>query len=126
MNHAALELKWDPINSWWPGYKFPGDYHSHNLLPGGRQGYREIERDGLMNFSDGYIAAITEDADYWQDMAYRIGLVTTVVTLGRRTALDPRQEGSLNQVHPWELPYLHKGISRKVRQPEGRSRGHCG
>ena len=84
-NDDALILKKDIITSFWPYYKFLGDFHTHPYKRNKDFNYQNVERDKLFEFSKDDFASIQDFSEYWYEHNYRIGIVVTIIDMERAT-----------------------------------------
>jgi hypothetical protein len=80
-NDEALILKKDIITSFWPYYKFLGDFHTHPYKKKENFNYQNVERDKLFDFSKQDFASIEDSAEYWYEHNYRVGIVVTIIDM---------------------------------------------
>ena len=75
-NDDSIILKRDLMSSFWPQYKFLGDFHTHPYSRK-RVSFAEIEKRKLFKFSQEDFSSIEDFAISWAEHNYRIGLVIT-------------------------------------------------
>ena len=80
-NEYALILKKDVITSFWPHYRFLGDFHTHPYKKGKDFDYKDIDKDKLYDFTDDDFAFIKDDAEFWYEHNYRVGVVMTIIDM---------------------------------------------
>ena len=80
-NEEALILKKDIITSFWPYYKFLGDFHTHSYKRNKNFNYQDIESKKLFEFSKEDFDDIEKHAEYWYEHNYRVGIVITIIDM---------------------------------------------
>lgn len=94
-NDQALILKKDIITSYWPYYKFLGDFHTHPYKRKKNFNYKDVERDRLFEFSKDDFASIEDFPEYWYEHNYRVGIVVTIIDMERATKKVEQVKDSL-------------------------------
>ena len=84
-NDEALILKKDIITSYWPYYKFLGDFHTHPYKRKKDFDYQDVERERLFEFSKEDFDFVENSAEYWYELNYRVGIVVTIIDMERAT-----------------------------------------
>jgi len=80
-NDDALILKKDVITSFWPHYRFLGDFHTHPYKRRKNFDYKAIEKEKLYDFTDDDFAFIEDNAEFWHEHKYEIGIVMTIIDM---------------------------------------------
>jgi len=86
----SLLLKMDLMTSFWPQYRFIGDFHTHPYK-GDKISYKEIEKEKKYDFSTDDFKFIEDYPETWIQYDYRIGLVMTIVYMKRKSNKRPEK-----------------------------------
>ena len=84
-NDDALILKKDVITSFWPHYRFLGDFHTHPYKRRKNFDYKDIDKDKLYDFTKYDFAFIKDDAEFWYEHNYRVGVVMTIIDMQNKS-----------------------------------------
>ncbi len=94
-NNDALILKKDVITSFWPHYRFLGDFHTHPYKRRKNFDYKYIEKKKLYDFSKDDFAFIEDNAEFWKNHNYEIGIVMTIIDMEKSWKKNKKVEDNL-------------------------------
>lgn len=84
-NEAAIQLKSDVINSFWPSYKYLGDFHTHPY-----KNHNEVKDTKGYYFSKGDRQDLTGKTKFWKSLGHRLGLLVAIGAMDRAGTRAPQ------------------------------------
>lgn len=93
-NDDSFILKRDLMTSFWPQFKFLGDFHTHPYRRK-QTDYKDIEDNKFYEFSQGDYSSIQNFPEYWSKYNYRIGIVVTIVDMKNKVKKIEQREDNL-------------------------------
>jgi len=120
-NEDSLDLKRDLMTSFWPQYRFLGDFHSHPYSREDECDYKQIDEDKLYRYTPGDFNHIRNNMEFWSRHNYRIGMVITIVDMQRRvnTVLQKADDNliifTFGNYRMWIKAYYVSYLNNRVR-----------